>query len=67
MKRLQNLTLIATLLVLSANAHADERRVATLAPVGSPWMTILEKGAAAKMRGRCCGAYAISPCGTTRT
>ena len=46
MKRLQTLTLIATLLALGANARADERRVATLAPVGSPWMVILEKGAA---------------------
>lgn len=29
----------------TASASAAERRIATLAPVGSPWMTILEEGA----------------------
>jgi TRAP-type C4-dicarboxylate transport system substrate-binding protein len=45
MKLLQT-TALLSLLALTADARAEERRVATLAPVGSPWMTIMEKGAA---------------------
>jgi TRAP-type C4-dicarboxylate transport system substrate-binding protein len=32
--------------LVSATAHADEIRIATLAPKGSPWMTVLDKAAA---------------------
>jgi TRAP-type C4-dicarboxylate transport system substrate-binding protein len=36
-----------TVLALAGTATADERRIATLAPVGSPWLTIMQRGAAA--------------------
>jgi TRAP-type transport system periplasmic protein len=45
--RLPWLAASAALCSLAApSAHAEERRIATLAPTGSPWMNILDQGAA---------------------
>jgi len=45
MPRLAAIAAAALVLGAFATAHADERRIATLAPEGSRWMKLMEKGA----------------------
>src|SRR5262249_31171163 len=48
MKLMKHVTVAAIGLVLGlrSSAHADELRLATLAPSGSPWMAVLDKAQA---------------------